>query len=146
MIDVTISRYETSAGGTRSRIAWLGQTFHGLEPPWLDNQRFKSCIPSGAYTLLPHEAPRFGLGIAFFGGSVVLDESKKDYAERFACLIHPANYARQLQGCLAPGLKQGNHEGAPAVWNSRKALAQMQALAEDRPGLKCRIEWAYATS
>jgi len=144
-MDVIITRTERTDGGTRSRIDWLGESFHGLEPPWLDNVPFQSCIPTGLYTILPHDSPRHGECYAFFGGTVGLHEDEKGYAERFACLIHPANYAAQLEGCLAPGLSAGQHEGKPAVWYSRAALGKMQRQAEGRSFLHCRIEWGHAT-
>jgi hypothetical protein len=45
-------------------------------------------------------------------------------------LVHGANYADQLEGCIAPGKSRGRSDtGKPAVWNSKKAHKEyMQSL------------------
>jgi len=41
---------------------------------------------------------------------------------RSRILVHGANYARQLEGCIAPGGSRGETEdGKLAVWGSKKA-------------------------
>jgi hypothetical protein len=46
-------------------------------------------------------------------------------------LIHGANYADQLEGCIAPGKSRGEAEdGRLAVWNSKKAHRQYMELLD----------------
>jgi hypothetical protein len=41
---------------------------------------------------------------------------------RSRILVHGANYAKQLEGCIAPGTSRGETEGGKlAVWSSKKA-------------------------
>lgn len=41
---------------------------------------------------------------------------------RTRLLIHAANYASELEGCIAPGMERGFKDGdIPAVWRSRHA-------------------------
>lgn len=49
-------------------------------------------------------------------------------------LIHAANYADELEGCIAPGMERGWDGVRPAVWRSRHAHAlYMDSLVgEDR--------------
>lgn len=87
-----------------------------LELPWLDNVRRKSCIPEGEYRVMAHQSPKFG---ACFW--------VRDVPGRSEILIHPANYTRQLLGCLAPGLDFGDIDGDGVidVKSSRKAMDKL---------------------
>ena len=63
-----------------------------LERPWSDNAKTVSCIPSGTYTCVKHNGEKFK--------DVWRLESVPG---RDAILIHAANYAHELQGCIAVG-------------------------------------------
>jgi hypothetical protein len=74
---------------------------HAVEKPWENNAPFVSCIPEGAYGLVEYASPKFGqtwamlnheLGVGLFVGD----------SDRYACLIHKANWPHQVQGCIAP--------------------------------------------
>lgn len=140
---VDVIRLSTSQGGTTSKVKINNYSkgegeFYGLELPWRDNKPFVSCIPSGEYVLIPWESEKYGSCYAFVGGEVSLYEGN---GNRFACLIHAANYARQLQGCLALGRSDGvDEDGNPAVWNSRDALSGFMELAEGKP-CNVSIRW-----
>lgn len=64
-----------------------------IERGWLDNKKNISCIPQGEYLVTLEYSDRF----------------KKDLYEikgvdgRAECKFHAANYARQLNGCIALG-------------------------------------------
>ena len=81
-----------------------------IERPWLNNERRVSCIPTGTYTLTTKEYGRFyekyKLPIPILGGT----------EPRSEILIHPANYARELAGCIGVG----NLQTDVSVLNSRK--------------------------
>ena len=63
-----------------------------IELPFLDNVKFKSCIPEGTYTLTPRYSKKFKNHLLV-----------KDVKDRSLILIHPANDAhKELKGCLAP--------------------------------------------
>ena len=63
-----------------------------IELPWLDNEKRKSCIPEGVYTLKPRFSNKFNHHLLI-----------ENVPGRHLILVHPANDARkELQGCLAP--------------------------------------------
>jgi len=149
MKTILINRYTSTRNGTQSHVSVVGheQTWHGLERPWLDNLPFESCIPTGIYGLLPHTSPMYGECRVFIGGSVAInpDHVGEGSAERFLCLVHSANYTRQLQGCLALGTGKSDYheaEDSYAVWNSRIALKQFQDVLGYRSA-ECVISWNY---
>ena len=82
-----------------------------LELPWRNNKRNVSCVPEGIYPLRYEYSPRF----------------KQDLWElynvpgRSECKFHAANFARQLNGCIALGdmhLKIDSDD-IPDIRNSR---------------------------
>ena len=66
-----------------------------IEPPNLDNEIGKSCLPEGTYTLSPYSSPTKNPAEVY---------EFQDTAPRVACELHVANFAQQLKGCMAPGL------------------------------------------
>ena len=138
-----INRFASSELGTRSTVTYNSiedSLWHGIERPWLDNLPYESCIPTGTYTLLPWNSPRYGEVYIFVGGSVGLTEGDGD---RFACLIHPANYPRQLQGCLALGKTHSEYyekEKSEAVWSSKDALSDFRETMGYEP-MQAIIRW-----
>lgn len=87
-----------------------------LELPWRQNQRGISCIPTGAYQVTHRTSPRYKLHLH------VLDVPNRDWI-----LIHPANFVRQLEGCIAPGESfiDIDGDGLKDVTNSRKTLDRL---------------------
>lgn len=63
-----------------------------LELPWLENQRGKSCIPVGTYSMEYSYSPAFRRNTWRL----------IDVPGRSGVLIHAANFTRQLRGCIAP--------------------------------------------
>lgn len=101
------------------------------ERPDLNNAPGKSCVPEGAYQLLPHESPKFGrcyaleaptLGVTRYGPSL-----------RTHILIHKANTPDQLQGCLAPGVHFGELNGEWAVMQSTAAFNALMSELAGKP-------------
>ena len=104
MQTLKINRYESTQAGTFGHIILpSGSEIHSLEKPWRDNQPNISCVTSGLYVAIRHISPRHGECIALVGGQASLSPSS---AARWGILIHPANYERQLEGCIAPGLSR----------------------------------------
>ena len=52
--------------------------------------------------------------------------------DRDRLLFHAANYASELEGCIAPGKDRGETEdGRLAVWNSKKAFNEFWEIVKD---------------
>ena len=81
-----------------------------IERPWKNNKRRVSCIPEGTYPLTTKEYGRFW---DKYNKPIPILE---DTDPRSEILIHPANYAKDLAGCIA----LGDSKGEQAVWNSVK--------------------------
>jgi len=123
---ICIDRYESTSGGTRSVIHSTDDDsirLFGIERPWLDNAPFESCIPSGVYVGLPHVSPKFGDCILLIGGTVAANPDVE--AARYACLMHVANWADQVQGCVGVGLGQSRTERGPMVTSSRNGMDEL---------------------
>ena len=136
MKTVKIERYETMGNGTRSHVHTPnGDLLHGLERSWHGNKPNVSCFPAGIYALLPHVSYKYGNVYAFIGGTVGLK-----IGPRWGCLIHPANYTNQLQGCLAIGLKCSVQNGLPVVWDSRDACGVLFDDLAGEPAIAV-VEW-----
>lgn len=104
----TLGEFTLENLGAR-RILAQGYT---MERPWLDNRPFVSCIPAGVYVLEPrryHKGGYDALGV-------------KDVPGRTHVLLHVANLASQLAGCIAPGRKVGDLGGDTAVLDSRRTF------------------------
>lgn len=88
-----------------------------IELPWRDNKRAESCIPAGEYQVdMKHISPTFGKCFAIL-----------DVPDRTHILMHAANRASELKGCISPGRRYGKLDGEFAVLNSRVALTDIRA-------------------
>ena len=94
-----------------------------VEQPWNNNEPFKSCIPSGIYSLEDFYSDKYGHTYAMVGGTV--SKYKEARKERYACLIHPANKASELSGCMAVGYGNGWWEDELAVVKSRATTEEL---------------------
>jgi hypothetical protein len=101
---------------------------------WRGGKPNASCVPFGTYTIEPHSSNKFGEVWALVNHKLGVyhypDERKYD-TDRYAILIHIANYVTQLEGCIAPGMGITSIEpegfGAPImVTNSRNALSLLR--------------------
>jgi hypothetical protein len=93
--------------------------FWTIERPWLNNKVGQSCIPQGRYLVKP------------FSGMKYKDVYEiTDVEGRTAILIHAANKASELQGCVALGLATGYMGDELAVMSSQAALNKMITIME----------------
>ena len=93
--------------------------FTGIELAWKDNKRRESCIPEGIYLAKKHTSPKFGKCLWI-----------QDVPNRSEILVHPANYSRQLLGCMALGMNFADidGDGLVDVTESRKAVNKLLSL------------------
>ncbi|ASM53677.1 hypothetical protein PNIG_a1528 [Pseudoalteromonas nigrifaciens] len=124
-----LKRFPTPAGifGTFGELYVDGELFcYTVEREWKNNEGYVSCVPVGIYDFLPHESPRYGdcyaleqekLGVTRYGPS-----------QRTHVLMHVANKASQLAGCIAPGDGLGSVSGEWAVTNSENTFNKLMDL------------------
>lgn len=94
-----------------------------LELPWRENQRNISCIPEGKYVCIPEQSKAFK--------SVIY--RLQNVPERDGILIHPANNADQIEGCIVPGASFDYVRGKPGVASSGAALAEIRKTVRAQP-------------
>lgn len=129
-MNITLTRTQLNSDSTRGQIELPdGTILYSLECPLKNNQKDVSCVPPGLYKLIPYTSPKHDstwylenayLGVGGAG------------SERSYCEIHSANWASQLEGCIALGLDDApmfNPEAGaivPAVEQSALAINKIK--------------------
>ena len=122
-------RYEDDGNATRGLLFYRKKFLvYTLERPWLDNKPYESCIPPGDYELRPWTRPNRDNVFILSGGSVcttpdLIDPDKG--LTRCLILIHVANRADQVQGCIAPGSGTYLDPAGYSVQNSRDGMTRL---------------------
>lgn len=106
-----------------------------IERPWIPSDKGKggakgiSCVAPGNYRLVRHDTELHPMTWALVNEELdVIHQPHPDrpYA-RTAVLIHPANWAHELRGCIAPGKRtERDSVGRYMVAESRKAMKMIQ--------------------
>ena len=110
--------------GTFGKIVTPSFTLYTAEQPWRDNEPYKSCVPAGVYELVKFNSPKYGATFALKNHDLDVGVFEGE-AKRFACVIHAANWPKQLQGCVAVGLDSIVLSGELAVSSSREATSKL---------------------
>jgi hypothetical protein len=110
----------------------VGLSLVTIERPWIPSPttkgglKGKSCVPAGTYHLVKHNSPKHpytwalvnhDLDVVHFEG----DDIDPD-EDRATCLIHAANYADELLGCIAPGTHMAKNGDRFMAASSRRAM------------------------
>jgi hypothetical protein len=106
-----------------------------IERPWIampgsrGGLSGKSCVPEGLYTLELHNSEMHPNTFALVNHDLDVHhwEDPAHPSWRALVLIHAANWARELRGCIAPG-RRGVSAGVRAVFNSRLAMLEIKRL------------------
>ena len=117
------------------RYEYGKDAFYTIERPWLYNAPNISCIPAGTYVM------RRFYDVHGYRSSKAITE---DYVweicnvpDRTVILLHVANYARNVEGCVGLGL--GALAGLQGVGNSRTAVTDFQELTEAESEMEITI-------
>lgn len=102
---------------TAGKLILSNTVLYTMERPWLGNKPFKSCIPPGLYSCKRRYSEKFGHHWIL-----------QDVPGRDLILIHPGNYASELEGCIAPGLSYtyDYHRKCSMVTHSRDAMKVLE--------------------
>lgn len=127
---LTIERYPSLGKfGTFGKAYFLGSTWYSLEREWKDNRPNVSSIPYGEYKATFTWSDRF--------------KRKRWRLEgvkgRDGILIHPANIAKELRGCIALGKDIGCYKGEWAILRSKEAIREFHSLAKEYEYIVVRI-------
>jgi hypothetical protein len=106
-----------------------------IERPWIPSALTKggtkgiSCVPPGIYRLVRHNTDAHPNTWALVNEELDVVHYPGDGAAgaRSAVLIHPANWAFELRGCIAPGTRTAlDPAHGYMVQDSRKAMKLLQ--------------------
>lgn len=126
---VTVTRTKSNSKQTTGHLVASNggavYTCKTLELPWKSNSNNISCIPPGIYDVVYTFSPRF----------MKFMYEIKNVPKRSGIRIHSANYASQLQGCIALGtqLSDINKDGELDTTNSRIAIAAFEGFMLKKP-------------
>ncbi len=136
-----IERFSSNDMGTFGEGVCDNMTFFTVECEWLNNAPFVSCVPAGTYQLVPHDTGKYAGTWAMVNEELGVTHYKETDSVRYACLIHSANRASELRGCLAPGDKLTKIGIEWAVSNSKKTLADLMALLPRDESHSITLRW-----
>lgn len=132
---VRLIRNPSTPDGTFGQFVGFDFDFYSLELPWADansdglGDPQKSCITPGSYECRWHTSPKYGPCYEVTG-----------VVGRSHILIHPANWAHQLLGCIALGKARGVLNGKPAILRSKEAIAEFHAAMREQP-FRLEVSW-----
>jgi hypothetical protein len=130
---------------TLGRLHFAGRSLFTIERAWVPDPRSKggtkgiSCVPLGDYRLDRHNSDAHPKVWALV--NPLLDvyhwpddvPPSKELVSRTACLIHAANWAHELRGCIAPGKTRiKDARGRWMVTNSREAINDLRTVIGTR--------------
>jgi hypothetical protein len=131
---------------------------HTIERPWIPNpdggksgKRFESCVSDGIYKLEQHASEKYGKVWALINPALDVyhypgDVPKGREAQcRAACLIHAANWAHEVLGCIAPGRNRIKLNNEWMVQQSRDAMNVIKTIIGTRLDVTLTIQWTEAT-
>lgn len=116
--EVSLERRSAELGGTWGILSYppADLVLHTVERLWVDNKRGISCVPCGRYLVRATYSPRFGRKMY-----LLLDVPHRD-----GIRIHPANWPRQLNGCIALGTAVARKIDGKMLLNSRVAVNRLE--------------------
>lgn len=146
-IDVAVTYTDEARTGVATVPCQPVLSLFSIEQPWRDSAKGRSCVPEGTYHLVPYQSPSHGwtwclhnpeLGVYAFDhgkapngvGAYECPAELMDKAHTY-CELHSANWAEQLRGCTAFGVKgqpmydQVTGKVEPAVEDSVQAIGEL---------------------
>lgn len=135
---------------TMGVLAAKGATFQTVELPWYPSMTAPcglighSCVGKGVYTLEPRYTEAKGHHWILSNPGLGVYRQPADIPDevygRSLVLIHAANWAHELLGCIAPGVGRAEMDGELGVSDSRAAMAHLFALLASETGLQLEIQ------
>lgn len=133
-MNLTLARTDQSEQCTLGLLRVADAQFFSIEQPWRDNEIGHSCVPPGLYELVPYDSPVHGTTWCLHNPALNIFAGIPPEGGRAYCEIHSANFASQLQGCIALGTALGamkdpqSGENVSAVYSSRAALSELVGI------------------
>lgn len=122
-MELKLYRFDKTNHGLIGELVMENHRCKTVERHYIDNKPYISSIPPGIYTLEPHISSRHGKTWALVNHNLGVYHWKDAKAKRYAILIHIANRAGELAGCIGLGKYLGFVRGEIAVTHSGMAVA-----------------------
>jgi len=141
-MDLLIKRFGTQVASEFVQAGTFGELFmqdlsqgYTVEQPWMNNQRFESCVPDGEYTLIPFDSPRYGRVFVMVNPELnvyAFEEECLSDTDRFLCLfVHRGSYPENFQGCIGLGERLNeNINGQTWAANTKTACGKLMNTLE----------------
>jgi hypothetical protein len=144
---MVIARSSSASGtiGTFGSLSIDGRHFCATcEQEWQGNQPNVSCIPFGAYELVPYLSPAHGPTVVFHNPALSIYATPNLIPAgafgRSLCEIHNANWPFQVKGCVAVGNVLTNiPPNGMGVTDSVHTFHELLLALGDRLGLTAEI-------
>lgn len=104
-------------------IPGIGE-FNTIEQDWENNKPNHSCIPCGVYNLSLYLSPARNSEVILLDNPELLSLGDANGSPRTYIEIHPANWMRNVKGCIGPGESLGDS------WNVTKSVYTMDILLD----------------
>lgn len=105
-----------------------GKVFATVERPWLKNQSNVSCIPEGSYTLARRAS---GVVSRSSGGEFSEGWEVTSVPQRTYIMLHPANWPKDLEGCIGIGESIKVVGSELGVTSSRNAFREFMEMTKN---------------
>lgn len=133
-MQLTLTRDTYTANETLGTLIVAMVVYQTIERPWVAGdspsetagEPGKSCVPEGLYELVPHNSVKHPHVFALVNHELGVAHEPTP-GMRSEVLIHPANWARELEGCIAPGRERVQDGDVWMVTKSREALRVIMA-------------------
>ena len=116
---------------TLGRMAVGERSWPTIERPWIAGDIIgRSCVPTGRYRLERHNSEAHPNTWALVNPALGVWHQPQDIPNgiaggRCSILVHPANWAYELLGCIAPGKDHVQTKGLWGVTRSRDAMNEV---------------------
>lgn len=139
-MNLTLTRDYQDTNCSQGVLKIGDHSFQTMERPWISHayapcgRKGVSCIPPGVYQLFRHDTEAHPHTFALVNPTRWVYHFDEDVPvgqaglARTCVLIHAANYASELRGCIAPGLARSVDGARRMVTSSRMAMQEILSL------------------
>lgn len=136
-MQITLTRHAYLPDCTLGTLSVGSLLLQTIERPWIKNPEGQggmpdeSCVPDGTYVVSPYSSAKFPNVFQLVSYPCGVFEHTIPQGQKWGrthVLIHAANRAKELNGCIAVGMRAWISEGEHAVLESRKALEQLRQV------------------
>lgn len=137
---IQLKRFQYSKTETMG-VLLLPTPLFTIERPWVSvknhkgGKPFASCVPDGLYELLPFNSEKHPNTWALHQPVMDVYAEQDQVPEtggRYACLFHVANYVKNVEGCIGPGLSRVIMDNQNAVSSSGAAMSILREFIAAR--------------